>query len=819
MFRDGEIDLFYLYPCATATTIIYPCRDGDDNNVVDNGLELVAGSDVTSQFAPRAHGVARSDNDTFNEVYIRPEDVVVQVDPETRVGTKWYTGSDENSDNDDAGIIPGALVHLDFLGAAWKPYTFAISDVSPKKRPGTMEILRMDNTGFEILDADNKLSLNAGTFALDVIPLVVLFGTLGTYEVNLTMGGTNSGTAYTSTGQYTFHVGPIAELEVRDGGASLDVATGQRAYTIMAVNNGPDTASATKVTLTGLDADSCRGSATKGSVAFASGECVWTIGEMAITEVTQAGTGREGEVLTITTSAAAGTEITAAISNTEDYQVCIDSSGNDVDAADQAACTGTTGQTWHTTAYYDYDDGNDSVSIESRAGIKGRFTLTVSENPTEAPGTVTLSWPAQTELTDGSAVAYYGLLVSGDGGNTWQALASRVTGTSHSAPVEALPYGNTRHYAVFAQNRDGDRDLPFATAKVEDVVVRTRTVTNTVTEFVEVPAPTPAPPPAPPAPPPVQLPLVAITPAGQPQVGQPLTATLVNATAFRWQWLRSAAGAPWQGIEGANGPAYTPTALDAGSRLRVMVEHAGGIAGATTPTLAGTPPPSARAAGQGATVTITPAGQPQADQPLVATFLNGANPRWQWYRSTAGAPWQGIEGANDTVYTPTEQDAGSRLRVIVEHEEGIVVATTPALAGTPPEPESAATVTITPGGQPQVGQPLTATLTGGENPRWQWQRAAGNGPWQYIPGATEVVYTPTELDAGTRLGVVAEHEGGFAVATTLTLAGTPPPAVRYDADGDGELSQDEALAATNDYYAGALDYDDLMNVLNAYFAN
>ena len=79
---------------------------------------------------------------------------------------------------------------------------------------------------------------------------------------------------------------------------------------------------------------------------------------------------REGEALTITTGAAAGTEITAAISNAQDYQVCIDSSGDDVAADTESACTATTGNTWHTTYYYDYDDSNGSASIESRAGIR-----------------------------------------------------------------------------------------------------------------------------------------------------------------------------------------------------------------------------------------------------------------------------------------------------------------------------------------------------------------------------------------------------------------------------------------------------------------
>ena len=186
-FEGGELNLFTLYPCVGVSPIAYPCRDNDDDSTADNGLELVAGSDTRTQFAPRAHGISRRDDGST--LYLRPESVLIRVDPEARVGTKWYTGSDENSDSNDAGLISGALLHLDFLGAGWTPYTFAIVDVNPKKRPGSMAILRMDNTGFTLLDADTKTSLGPINSALDVLPLVVVFGTLGTHQVDLTYNG------------------------------------------------------------------------------------------------------------------------------------------------------------------------------------------------------------------------------------------------------------------------------------------------------------------------------------------------------------------------------------------------------------------------------------------------------------------------------------------------------------------------------------------------------------------------------------------------------------------------------------------------------
>ena len=353
--------------------------------------------------------------------------------------------------------------------------------------PGGIYV-RLNQTGKTIFKTDpqNTRETNLSSTSTGVTPFFFEFPTLGTYTVGFIVDATHTDTnVYSDTGSYTIHVGPIAELEVQDGGRNPAVPAGQRAYTIMAVNNGPDVAPAVKVTLTNLDEPSCTaGTPTKGTIAFASSECTWTISELITKDISQITNGRDGEVLTISTSASAaeGTEITAAISNTQDYEKCIDSSGNDVAHNTESDCTSgttalsTTG-TWHTAKYYDYISDNNSATIASRQGIQGVATLTVTERADK----VTLSWPAQTTLTDGSPVTSYGLLVSGDGGATWQVLASRIRGTSHSAPSGALPFGNTRHYAVFALNQAGDQDLPFATAVVEDVVVRTNTVTRTET--------------------------------------------------------------------------------------------------------------------------------------------------------------------------------------------------------------------------------------------------------------------------------------------------------------------------------------------------
>ena len=110
-----------------------------------------------------------------------------------------------------------------------------------------------------------KSAFNITTVDTQEFPYFAEFETLGTYFITYSLTLTDSSsTGYTDSGRYTFHVGPVAELEVRDGGAGRH-PSGTRGFTIVAVNNGPDNAPAAKVTLSDLDADSCAGNATKGT--------------------------------------------------------------------------------------------------------------------------------------------------------------------------------------------------------------------------------------------------------------------------------------------------------------------------------------------------------------------------------------------------------------------------------------------------------------------------------------------------------------------------------------------------------------------------
>ena len=213
---------------------------------------------------------------------------------------------------------------------------------------------------------------------------------------------------------------------------------------------------------------------------------------------------RDGEVLTIITSAAVDTEITAAISNTQNFQVCINSSGDDVDAANQADCKTDSGNTnvwhaavcvntadneidstitveatcdsttdrewtenvctssggdvlvaktegicfgWHTTSYYDHISENNSAAIKAKDGTGA--DLPALQSAQEDTSTIIVQW-GPVGVLNTRLVTHYEVEWSADGATNWQQLADKVANPRYvDTGVEA---GQTRYYRVRAVN-------------------------------------------------------------------------------------------------------------------------------------------------------------------------------------------------------------------------------------------------------------------------------------------------------------------------------------------------------------------------------
>ena len=138
---------------------------------------------------------------------------------------------------------------------------------------------------------------------------------------------------------------------------------------------------------------------------------------------------------------------------------------------------------------------------------------------------------------------------------------------------------------------------------------------------------------------------------------------------YKYSWFSCAAGGTKCSlIAGAAGPLYTPSTLDVGKSLRVIVtarNAAGSARAATRPTGAvlATPP--------AVTSSPTVSGTAQDGQPLTAGpgSWSGTQPinySYQWQRcGSTGANCTPIAGATTTTYTPGSTDVGSSVEVTI----------------------------------------------------------------------------------------------------------------------------------------------------------
>ncbi|MCY4365708.1 MAG: fibronectin type III domain-containing protein [Chloroflexi bacterium] len=455
----------------------------------------------------RSHDVGRTDETTGSRnrhltVFLDPESVFIQVkDPEGRVrdshtqsvsDVSWQTARKAISGKNRA--VDGVTItytRKDIKDAsAWKsmgPRTLTVTR-EDGATPGKVKI-RFISNGNTFFDFSSTNTVTKGAFNITTVdpqefPYFAEFETLGTYLIKYDLTLTDSSSnPYTDSGTYTFHVGPVADLEVRDGGPG-SLPPGQRAVSIMAVNHGPDAAPAARVTVPDLPENATVNyTASRGSFDFDSdaadgaGAWVWDIGELLSRDTNQARTGRDGETLTIATGAAS--QVTAAIENTQDYQVCINSSAADVDADNQEDCKTESGNTnawhaavcvdtaaneidtsitvegtcdgttdrewtenvcassaggvlaarteavcfgWHSTVYYDYDDGNDEAVIRKVSG-SGEARLSAAQVRRDQRVT-SVSWPDISTFNQ-RPVTHYEVARSTDGGLNWRLLSDR----------------------------------------------------------------------------------------------------------------------------------------------------------------------------------------------------------------------------------------------------------------------------------------------------------------------------------------------------------------------------------------------------------
>ena len=241
-------------------------------------------------------------------------------------------------------------------------------------------------------------------------------------------------------------------------------------------------------------------------------------------------------------------------------------------------------------------------------------------------------------------------------------------------------------------------------------------------------------------------------------------------------------------------------------------------------------PPNAQATGQPG---IT--GTAQVDQLLTATTsgiqdadgLTGTSFSYQWLAADAE-----INGATASTYTLVAADAGKAIKVQVSftddagNDEEMTSAATGAVATAPPSPNTPASGLPTITGTAQVGDTLTAVITGIEDAdgldnvvfSYQWIRNDG-GTDTDISGATGSSYTLGDSDVDKTVKVRVSFTDDANNRETVTSAATAAVAARPNslATGaptiSGTVQVGEALTADT---SGIADEDGLTNASLAY---
>ena len=426
LLRSGQANLLALYPCVGVTT--HPCDSSDSVVLAIDGGKAA----LNEGYAPG----------TF-----QPENVIVQVgDPAGRSGINWRTGNDVDYTPAGAGILPGVVGELTVpIGTdGYTQHTFAIDDSDYGSNPGEIELL-LSNGNFTVLNTDSQLAFGPLDLTISPYHIQFEFDKLGTYQADITLGATETSVAYTSKKTYTFHIGPIADLAVKDGGASTHVAADRNALTVVAVNNGPDELPG-GATVTGLPTDADVLQISHGSYDDTAG--TWNIGELRFRDYSLS---RGEPEPTLVLSASAGDTDSVSITSSENYEVCIDGNGNDLHHDNQTDCEDVTDASWHTTAVYDTDTGNNTVTITATRGTGGGTDAPTLESPTAHMPAVGLAWD-ELEYLYGLPVKHYEAEWSSNE-RSWKELDDETPATETVDPnIEA---GETRYYRVRAVNEAG----------------------------------------------------------------------------------------------------------------------------------------------------------------------------------------------------------------------------------------------------------------------------------------------------------------------------------------------------------------------------
>jgi Domain of unknown function (DUF4114) len=317
------------------------------------------------------------------------------------------------------------------------------------------------------------------------------------------------------------------------------------------------------------------------------------------------------------------------------------------------------------------------------------------------------------------------------------------------------------------------------------------------------------------------VPTGGVSVTGTPTEGQVLSANISllqdadGLGTLSYQWQDSSDGSTWTNIASATNNTFTPDDTQVGRRIRVVVTYSdqrGAIEIVeSTPTATAIANINDLPTGGVTIGAIAEEAQPlsvdlsalQDADGLPATFT------YEWQSSSSGSNnWNPIVGATNSSFTPTNDQVGLFLRVLVKYtdqrgtlETVISNITNKVLnVNTPP------TGTLTIAGTAQEDQTLTANaaLTDDDGLgafSYQWEVLnSTTGEWDTIMGATGSSFVPGDAQVGKVLRVRVNYTDGQGKPESFTSAQTLAVTSINDAPTgtitiDGIATEDQTLTA------------------------
>ena len=319
--------------------------------------------------------------------------------------------------------------------------------------------------------------------------------------------------------------------------------------------------------------------------------------------------------------------------------------------------------------------------------------------------------------------------------------------------------------------------------------------------------------------------------SGTAQVGEDLTAGTsgisdgngLTTVSYSYQWLRGeTAAAAGSEIAGGTSATYTVAEADQGKYVRVRVNFQDDDGNAETVTSDATGPvsaePNVAATGQ---PTISGTAQVGQDLSAIVSGISDGNGlttvsySYQWLRGeTAAAAGSEISGARSATYTVVEADQGKYVRVQVSFQDDDGNAETVTSDATGPvaaEPNESATGQPTISGTAQVGQDLSASVSGISDGNglttvsysYQWLRGeTASAAGEDISGATSATYRLVEADQGKYVRVRVNFQDDDGNAETATSDATGPVSAEPNVAATGQPTISGTAQVGEDLTAG-----------------